>query len=566
MLLGALDAAHATWRCHAESPSHLPGTARAIFGIMPDWNPAEIVGTAPGRLALDMYRRLITDEVWAVQRAEVGYRDVRPAPLLVTFAGRPYVDVRASFASYLPAEIDDGLAGRLLAAALDRLAVEPRLHDKVEFAVVPTCLDPDWLRWGALLRLEGFDDDEIGSLRAALGAITRRILGRVDRDLATVQGLAGLTQERSAGIDDPLARAAVLLETAREAGTLPFAHLARAAFVAVSLLRGAQARGVLSEDAIAGFHAETWTVSHDIRADAAAVAADTLCFDDFVARWGHLRPGTYEVTSPRYDADPERFLRPLITAASSGATASPDRAEPSGAVIAAWRAERDGFFDALDALGVGSDAVEVERTLRAAIEGREWAKTAFTRNLSDALELIVRAWEERGVSRDVIADAPLETLLPDAAGNVADSATVRAQAEEGRRTRSLAEVVQLPPLLTVEEDLDVFMLSANTPNFVGVQPVIAPLIVLDDGALPTRDVRGCIVLIPRADPGFDWLFGHGLAGLVTLYGGANSHMAIRAAEFGLPAAIGVGAQRYRLLTSATEIELDPRGRTLRILR
>ena len=36
------------------------------------------------------------DETWAIQRSEYGYRDVRPAPLLVEFAGHPYVDVRAS--------------------------------------------------------------------------------------------------------------------------------------------------------------------------------------------------------------------------------------------------------------------------------------------------------------------------------------------------------------------------------------------------------------------------------------------------------------------------------------
>ncbi len=566
VLLAALDEAHETWRFHATSPSHLPGMTRAMFGVMPDWNPAEIVGTAPGRLALDLYRRIITDEIWAVQRAEVEYRDVRPAPLLVTFAGRPYVDVRASFASFIPAEIDDGLAGRLLSAALDRLAANPHLHDKVEFAVIPTCLDPDWLRWEALLRHERFDDDEIGTLRVALQAVTRRILGRVDQDLATVQRLDGLSQERTVGIGDPLARAAALIETAREAGALPFAHLARAAFVAVSLLHGAQARGILSEEAVAGFHAGVRTVSHDLRADAQAVAAGTLDFEEVIARWGHLRPGTYEVTSPRYDSDPERFFAPLIAAASSGATASPSGAEPEGVEVAAWLAERDGFFEALGTLGLAADAAAAERKLRAAIEGREWAKAAFTRNLSDALELIAGAWEERGVGRDVIRDAPLEVLLSDAAGKVADVSTVRAHAEEGQHARSLAEAVQLPPLLTIEEDLDVFVLSADTPNFVGVRPVIAPVILLDDGAVPDRNVRGCIVLIPRADPGFDWLFGHGLAGLVTLYGGANSHMAIRAAEFGLPAAIGVGAQRFRSLTSAAEIELDPRGRTLRVLR
>ena len=56
-----------------------------------------------------------------------------------------------------------------------------------------------------------------------------------------------------------------------------------------------------------------------------------------------------------------------------------------------------------------------------------------------------------------------------------------------------------------------------------------------------------IVAIPNADPGFDWIFSHNIAGLITQYGGANSHMAIRCAELGIPAAIGVGDKIYENL-------------------
>ncbi|MBK1652707.1 PEP-utilizing enzyme [Halorhodospira halochloris] len=75
-----------------------------------------------------------------------------------------------------------------------------------------------------------------------------------------------------------------------------------------------------------------------------------------------------------------------------------------------------------------------------------------------------------------------------------------------------------------------------------------------------------MALIPQADPGYDWLFGQGIAGLITLFGGANSHMAIRAAEFGLPAAIGVGEQRYREVAQARVLELDPPRQILRVIR
>jgi phosphoenolpyruvate-protein kinase (PTS system EI component) len=48
-----------------------------------------------------------------------------------------------------------------------------------------------------------------------------------------------------------------------------------------------------------------------------------------------------------------------------------------------------------------------------------------------------------------------------------------------------------------------------------------------------------------------------------MYGGANSHMAIRSAEFGLPAAIGVGESLYRNLSKKSELELNPGQRIIR---
>ena len=38
---------------------------RTVYGVMPDWNPAEIVGIRPKPLALSLYRELITDAIWA---------------------------------------------------------------------------------------------------------------------------------------------------------------------------------------------------------------------------------------------------------------------------------------------------------------------------------------------------------------------------------------------------------------------------------------------------------------------------------------------------------------------
>ena len=87
--------------------------------------------------------------------------------------------------------------------------------------------------------------------------------------------------------------------------------------------------------------------------------------------------------------------------------------------------------------------------------------------------------------------------------------------------------------------------------------------VYEFNASDNKNLDGKIVLIPQADPGYDWLFGYGIVGLITKYGGANSHMAIRAAEIGLPSAIGVGEKLYDNILKMKKVELDCLGRTIR---
>ena len=58
---------------------------RNVYGVMPDWNPAEIIGIRPRPLALSLYRDLITDSIWAYQRHNYGYRNLRSFPLMPHF-------------------------------------------------------------------------------------------------------------------------------------------------------------------------------------------------------------------------------------------------------------------------------------------------------------------------------------------------------------------------------------------------------------------------------------------------------------------------------------------------
>jgi len=74
-----------------------------------------------------------------------------------------------------------------------------------------------------------------------------------------------------------------------------------------------------------------------------------------------------------------------------------------------------------------------------------------------------------------------------------------------------------------------------------------------------------IAFIRSADPGYDWIFLRGIAGLVTMYGGANSHMAIRCAELGIPAVIGCGEQNYKEWSRSSVLDLDCMNRQVKVV-
>jgi hypothetical protein len=278
-----------------------------------------------------------------------------------------------------------------------------------------------------------------------------------------------------------------------------------------------------------------------------------------VARYGHLRPGTYDITSPAYGSAPEDYLRPMVESARS----APERHPGEG-----WDTRtRDGIRGRLAELGLGRDIEAFETFLRDAIEMRESSKFVFTRNLSAALESLAEFGELHSMSREDLAHARIEELFDLRGASSREPAERLAElAREGREAYAITEAVCLPAQVFSAGDLVAFEQTAGAPNFVTRKRVQAPVASLTLETRPTLDLRGRIVLIPNADPGFDWIFSRGIAGLVTMYGGINSHMAIRSAEFELPAAIGVGGLLFDALAGAQVIELDCASQRIEVVR
>ena len=129
----------------------------------------------------------------------------------------------------------------------------------------------------------------------------------------------------------------------------------------------------------------------------------------------------------------------------------------------------------------------------------------------------------------------------------------------------LNNFVVLPPIIFSENDFGYIQYYISKPNYITNKKVSSNIINLSKYGDKNQNFDNKIILIENADPGYDWIFTKNPSGLITKYGGVASHMAIRCAEVGLPAAIGCGEILYTKLPFASKVTLDCKDKELLIL-
>lgn len=530
---------------HMKPSSPLAGNT-TIFTEMTDWNPAEMIGNTPRPLALSLYKTLITDRIWAEARQAMGYRLV-DGPLLIDFHGRPFIDVRKSFNSFLPAGIQDATAEKLVNHQLYQLAKNKELHDKVEFEICVTCWDFSEAKAMQRFIEAGLSADECRELRDSLKALTNGIL------VAGADGLSPLLEQASSLLEGPLESNDIsplqtikpLITKCCRMGTLTFSQLARHGFIGMQFLKSLVEQEALSKSEMETFMNSISTVATTLINDFHTVSSGLMPRDQFLIRYGHLRPGTYDILSWRYDEKPDLYLS-HTNKQTSNFDHQPFELSPKA---------RTCINALLEDVGYDISADHLFEYIAAAIKGREEAKFAFTRTISNVLSILSVWGSTVGLTRDDISFLPIEILTDDFKRD-----DIKAYIQKARDNSNITRAIRLPHLIQSTDNVDVVGLPLGQPTFITSKAVTAKTRLL--GIELTPDIDDHIVMIESADPGFDWIFSHNILGLITKYGGANSHMAIRCAEFGLPAAIGCGERLFDILSKAPVVELNAAAKKL----
>ena len=541
---------------------HILGN-RTIFSDMSDWNPAEIIGNNPNLLDYSLYDYLIMNKIWHNARTILGYQNVNPSPLMVKFGNKPYVDTRASFNSLIPEKLGKKLASKLVNYYLDTLSKNPHLYDKVEFEILFTCYDFNLDSKLSELEKHGFTKNEIKKIKNVLLDLTNNIISDFPKILkdsqCSMQKLARNRTEIISSLKNKnitqsryLENIEKLLVDCKKFGTLPFSIMARIGFIGSILLKSIQKDGYLPSYFENMLLNSLSTPISDIQNDVIALNDKKITKIQFLKKYGHLRPGTYDITALRYDDSKNNFFEDI----QFPKLKSKHKFDFDNTLLSNLLTTHFLNFENIDFFSFVRDGLIY----------REKLKFEFTKNLSEALELIAKVGKTLGFTREEVSNLDIRTILK--SKNLSKNQTRNIWREkifQQQKEKLVNDCLSLPPIIFSEKDFDIIQYFISKPNYITDKKITGNIINFENFKGNIDSQRGKILLLQNADPGYDWIFTKKLGGLITKYGGVASHMSIRCSETGLPAVIGCGEVIFEKLKLASKVLLDCKNKEILIL-
>lgn len=526
---------------------------KTALSNMSDWNPAEIIGNKPSKLASSLYCELITNKIWAEQRSNYGYRDVSPNRLMYIMAGTPYVDLRTDFNSFLPKNLKNKIAIKIINNSLRLINKFPELHDKIEFKIIDTCFNFNCIN----KKYNFLNQDEKKQYLSELKKLTNNIISKKNNILNSEIKKLELLKKKIIIIKkepiNPIQKIQYLIDDCKKYGTLPFAGIARCAFISKSILDSLVTIKKINQNELNNFLSSINTISKKIN-NLYISSIKHKKLKTFFKEYGHLRPSTYSISIDNYLNGHKKYFSNDLTFLKINKNYTFKTSIVKKLNI---------FFKKQNISLNFSDFLKFARQ---SIVERERAKLIFTKSIDEIFTNIKILAKEININYKKFEDLDINLIL-NSVNNLEHNKLKNIITENikiNKKERFFSNFIKTPDVILNKNDFYSFFEPAANINFITNNSVMSEIIKISSSEKKFH-INNKIVLIENADPGFDFIFSHNIKGLITMYGGANSHMAIRCMELGIPALIGVGSQKFDEISKRKKIFIDCKNKIYKII-
>ena len=518
------------------------------FGVMPDWNPAEIIGKKPRPLALSLYREIITDHIWSENRFNYGFKDVSQFHLMTTFFNTPFVDVKVDFNSWLPRDLNENIQKKIINFYLDKFKKNISFHDKIEKEIIFSCYS---------LNIEKKIKDQLGKklkrkelnlFIKSLKKINNLSYEEKKKDYLKIQKL--ITKQKKIQESNLYYFDKIYwhVENCKKFGTLPFAGLARCGFIAIEIIDSFVREKVLS-------HKEKYDFLNSISTISTELANDYVKLNKskFISKYGHLRPNSYEINSPNYKEGFDKYFKTkkkiLVTKKKFQFS----------------KQQKIKIKKFIKKFNKKLSFNEFLIFLKESITFREYSKFIFMKSVDLIFENIKLFAKKYRINFNDLSYLKINDLT-DFYYNLSSemaSKDIQKMIKQNKEDYFKNYNLDLPDIILSPRDLFVSEVGMDNPNYITDKECYGEITELNINK--KINISNKIVCIENADPGFDFIFSHKIKGLITKYGGFNSHMSIRCSELGIPAIIGVGENNYKNIINSRKIAFKCKDKSFKIL-
>ena len=527
-----------------------------ILSQMTDWNPAEMIGQSPSNLSYSLYSKLITNSSWLKARKIMGYKSNFNNNLMHKISGKPFIDIRKSINSFLPRKLDKFLSTKLVNESIKKLRLNPALHDKVEFELAPTCYSFDFYNRISKIypniSLRDKKKSEKIYLEIFFKNINQKSTGSIEKNIDKINFLEQLYNSKIYKIDGSLKNIKIILNNCIKYGIIPFSILARHAFISKELLNSLIRKGVINDKISKKFENSISTITSEFLSDQIELKKGNTNIKSFMKKYGHLRPGTYDIKSLRYDQiNKDFFLKNNLSNSFNNKIKNEKTFN-----LQKYETKINKY---LDNHKFALDAKKLFNYFEKSITLREYAKFVFTKSISIILEKIRFFCKKNQIPIDDIEFLEISDFI-----SKINKKNLLNKIKRNKNDYLYNQHIKLPEIIVDETNTFVGASVVSVPNFITYKLIEGNVVYLNSKKNNLK-LKDKIVLIENADPGYDWLFGHNIKGLITKYGGANSHMTIRCNELEIPAAIGCGDSLFSKLETAKKLLLNCKNKIIKIL-